>query len=95
MTGRGWANVLWDNAASLCFVTYKKAKAEKLHGTNVQLTITKVGGIKEKLMSHRYQVPLLNQYGNTVFIEAYGIDRITSDIQSVNLDGVIHLVQGS
>ena len=46
-------------------------------------------------MSHRYQVPLLNQYGNTVFIEAYGIDRITSDIQSVNLDGVIHLVQGS
>lgn len=34
-TGRGWANVLWDNAASLCFVTYKKAKAEKLHGTNM------------------------------------------------------------
>ena len=91
-TGRGWANVLWDNAASLCFVTYKKAKAEKLHGTNVQLTITKVGGIKEKLMSHRYQVPLLNQYGNTVFIKAYGIDRITSDSR-IN-HGMIHLFKG-
>lgn len=61
--GIGWTNVLWDNAASLCFVTYSKAKEDNLRGTSVQLTITKVGGIDEKLMSHKYQVPLINQYG--------------------------------
>lgn len=87
--------VIWPtDAASLCFVTYNKAKAEKIHGTKVQLTITKLGGSNEKLVSHRYQVPLLNQYGKTVFIEAYGIYSITSDIQSANLDGVIYLFKG-
>ena len=92
--GKSWVNVLWDNAASRCFITYNKAKEENLRGISVQLTITKVGGEDEKLMSHRYQVPLLNQYGKTVFVEAYGIDKITSDIQSVNVDGVGHLFKG-
>jgi hypothetical protein len=53
-----------------------------------------VGGIYEKLTSHLYRVPLVNQYGKTVFIKAYGIERITSDIQAVNLDGVVHLFKG-
>lgn len=93
-TNKGWANVLWDNAASLCFITYNKVKEEKLRGKQVQLSITKVGGIDEKLISHLYRIPLINQYGKTVFIEAYGIERITSDIQAVNLDGVGHLFKG-
>ena len=93
-TSKGSTNVLWDNAASICLITYSKAKEEKLHGKQVQLSITKVGGIDEKLTSHMYRVPLVNQYGKTVFIEAYGIERITSDIQAVNLDGVVHLFKG-
>ena len=87
-------NVLWDNAASLCFITYSKAKEENLRGTPIQLTITKVGGKEEKLVSRRYQVPLLNQYGKTVLIEAYGIDKITSDIQNVSIDGLEHIFKG-
>ena len=31
-TKRGWANVLWDSGASLCFITNSKAKAERLKG---------------------------------------------------------------
>lgn len=93
-TSNGWANVLWDNAASLSFITYDKAKEEKLHGTEVQLTITKVGGIEEELTSHLYKIPLINQYGKTIIIEAYGIERITTDIQSINLTGVVHLFKG-
>ena len=46
-------NVLWDNAASLCFITYSKAKEENLRGTPIKLTITKVEGIEEKLVSRR------------------------------------------
>jgi hypothetical protein len=93
-TSKGSTNVLWDSAASICLLPYSKAKEEKLHGKQVQLSITKVGGIDEKLTSHLYRVPLVNQYGKTVFIKAYGIGRITSDIQAVNLDGVVHLFKG-
>ena len=32
-TMNGWANVMWDNAASLCFIANSKAKAERLRGT--------------------------------------------------------------
>ena len=69
-TSNGSTNVLWDNAASICLITYSKAKEEKLHGKQVQLSITKVGGIDEKLTLQLYRVPLVNQYGKTVFIEA-------------------------
>ena len=31
-TKKGWANVMWDNAASLCSITNTKAKAKKLCG---------------------------------------------------------------
>ena len=90
-TKRGWANVMWDNAASLCFVTYSKAKAERLSGTRVQLSIVKVGGKIEVMPSMRYQLQLIDQEGKAVQIEAYGIDKITSDIQNVNIDQVLHL----
>ena len=88
-TSKGSTNVLWDNAASICPITYSKAKEEKLHSKQVKLSITKVGGIDEKLTSQLYLVPLVNQYGKTVFIEAYGIERITSDIQAVSLGALV------
>ena len=93
-TSKGSTNVLCDNAASICLITYSKAKEEKLHSKQVKLSITKVGGIDEKLTSQLYLVPLVNKYGKTVFIEAYGIERITLDIQAVNLDGVVNLFKG-
>ena len=31
-TKKGFANILWDNGASLSFITNKKAKEEKLKG---------------------------------------------------------------
>ncbi|CAB4025011.1 Hypothetical predicted protein [Paramuricea clavata] len=40
-TTKGSTNVLWDSAASICLITYSKAKEEKLHGKQVQLSITK------------------------------------------------------
>ena len=51
-TGKGWANVMWDNAASLSFITNSKAKAEMLNGTRVEISIVKVGGTGEAIMSN-------------------------------------------
>jgi len=45
---KGAANVMWDNAASLCFITNAKAKQEKLKGVKVNLSIVKIGGQNEK-----------------------------------------------
>ena len=60
----------------LSFTTRQKKRISEEHQYSWQL----LGRIDEKLMSHKYWVPLINQYGKTVFIEAHGIDRITSDI---------------
>ena len=93
-THKGSLNVLWDNAASLCFVTFDKAKAEKLQGKDVELSIVTVGGKVEKLASKKYLLPLVDNEGITVNIVAYGIEKITSDIPDVNIDGIIQLFEG-
>ena len=90
-TKRGWANVLWNSRASLCFITNSKAKAERLKGTKIELTVIKVGGDNEKISSNRYTLLLIDKRGQEVQFEVYGIDKITSEIQSVNIDGVIKL----
>ena len=46
-THANWLNVMWDNASSLSFITNKTAKAQKLHGTTVQLSLVKVGAEKK------------------------------------------------
>ena len=90
-TKGGFANVLWDNGASLCFITNKKAKEEKLTGINAQLSVVKVGGVNEKLTSRKYELTLIDKRGQELQIDVYGIDKITSDIQTINLDGVHRL----
>ena len=90
-TKRGWVNVLWDSGASLCFITNDKVKAERLKGTKVELSIIKVGGDNEKITSTRYKVSLIDKQGQELQFDVYGIDKITSDIQSVNVNGIIQV----
>ena len=90
-TKKGWANVMWDNAASLSFITNSKAKVEMLHGTRVEISTVKVGGTSETIMSNRYLLPLINSQGQVVPFEVYGIDVITADIQTVSVNNVVHL----
>ncbi|XP_068758047.1 uncharacterized protein [Montipora capricornis] len=90
-TKRRWVNVLWDSGASLCFITNDKAKAERLKGTKVELSIIKVGGDNEKITSTRYKLSLIDKQGQEVQFDVYGIDKITSDLQSVNVNGIIQL----
>ena len=85
---KGWVNVLWDNGASLSFITNAKAEAEKLRGTKVQLSLVKVGGENEALISYKYKLPLFDLQGNRIYFDVYGIDKITSDIQNVKIDGI-------
>lgn len=50
-TKKGWVNVMWDSGASPSFITNSKAKEENLRGNKVELSIVKVGGKVEKIVS--------------------------------------------
>jgi len=78
-------NVLWDNGASLCFVTSKKAKEEKLKRTKTELTVVKVGGIKETLATYKHQLSLIDENGQYIQINVYELEKITSDISAIKI----------
>ena len=82
---------MWDNAASLCFITNAKAKQEKLSGVKVNLSIVKIGGQNEEIETMKYKLPLLDKRGQAVEFEVYGINKITSDIEHVNVESIAHL----
>ena len=77
----------------MSFITNNKAKDENLRGNKVELSIVKVGGKVEKNVSQKYLLDLIDSQGKVVHFEVYGIDRITTDIESVNTDDVIHLFE--
>ncbi|XP_068712364.1 myosin-2 heavy chain-like [Montipora foliosa] len=93
-TKRGTVNVMWDNAASLCFVTNSKAKEQNLKGKKVDLSIIKIGAQDEKINTMKYILPLVDAQGQIVHIDAYGIDKITSDIESVSTENLANLFKG-
>ena len=76
---------MWDNGVSLCFITNAKAKAQKLKGTEVQLIFVKVGGKNATIKSQRYILPLFVKDGQEVKFTVYEIDKITSNLQHVNI----------
>ena len=84
---------MWDNAASLCFVTNSKTKEQNLKGKKVDLSIIKIGAQDEKITTMKYTLPLIGAQGQTVYIEAYGIDQITSDIESVSTENLAKFLQ--
>ena len=53
----------------------------------------KVGGDNEKISSNRYTLSLIDKQGQEVQVEVNGIDKITSHIQSVNVDGIVQLLK--
>ena len=68
-TKRGTVNVMWDNAASLCFVTNSTAKEQNLKGKKVHLSIIKIGAQDEKINTMKFILPLIDAQGQTVLIE--------------------------
>ena len=76
---------MWDIGSTLTFITFVKAKAMKLKGRPVKLGIVVVGGKAELVDSQIYQMTLLKQNGKLVDVEAYGIEKISSQIDKVNI----------
>lgn len=60
---------MWDNGASLCFITNKTAKEEKLTGISAQLSVVKAGGVNEKLISRKYKFTPIDKKGQELQID--------------------------
>ena len=85
---------MWDNEVSLYFVKNSTAKEQNLKGKKVDLSIIKMGAQDEKINTMKYILPLVDAQGQIVHIEAYGIDQITSDIESVSTENLANLFKG-
>jgi len=56
-------NVLWDGGATLSLITFKRAAQLGLTGKSVRLSVTKVGGITDKIDSYKDQLYLIDKAG--------------------------------
>ena len=90
----GNANVLWDGGATLSLITFKKAKQLKLNGQDIKLAVTKVGGKTEEIMSSKYELALKDKDEKLVYVMLYGIDKISTDLESIDLSKITHLFKG-
>ena len=77
-------NVFWDSGATVSLVLKSKAIAHGFKGTPVTLCVTMIGGVERREDSYRYRVPLIDREGKVRTIVAYGIERITNNISSIN-----------
>ena len=79
-------NVMWDSGATVCLITFKKAKELELKGDRVAIKIVKVGGDKETVESKLYDVPVRDTQGRIEYFKAYGISKISSAIKAIETD---------
>ena len=86
---------IWDPGSTLSFITFALANDLDLHGDPVELEICTVGGVETKFKSEKFQLILFDKDGREIQVEVLGIDRISTDIESVNIEGIRGLFQMS
>ena len=82
-----WSEFL-DSGVTISLIT---AEALGLIGNEVQITVTKAGGKQESMTSKSYLLPLIDVEGKMVAFKVYGIDQISTKVQVIKLDGMLHL----
>ena len=87
------ACIMWDPGATTSLITHKAAQKRGLVGTDVVLTITKVGNDVSTTTSKEYVVPLRDLNGTIWHIKAFGMDAITANVESVSVDKVAGLFE--
>ena len=79
-------NIMWDSGATVCLITFKKARELELVGQKTWITIVKVGGERERIESRLYDVPVHDTSGMVESFRAYGISKISSPIEAIETD---------
>ena len=55
------------------------------------LTVTKVGGNQERMKSYVYTLPLLDKGRQIVEFQVYGINKISTNVKAIDIEGVLYL----
>ena len=85
---------LWDSGTNTTLIRHKTAKLLGLQGTDVFVTITKVGNETMSCESKEYVVPLVDRKGEIWHVNAIGMDEITSNVSDVSITGAARLFRG-
>ena len=85
--------VFFDGGATISLITFNKTAMLGLEGTEVALTVTKVGGSQEKLMSYKYTLQLVDKRGEIVEFQVYGINKISTEVKGIDVKGVTCLFE--
>ena len=87
-------NVLRDGAATVSLITFAKAKELGLKGKQVKLSIVKVGGHVEEMMSYQYELPLKDKNNVTIMFQVYGIVKVSTGLQPTDVSNAVNLFNG-
>ena len=79
-------NVLWDGGSTLSFITFAKAESLRLQGKDVKLSLISIGGRSTIIESRMYRVKLFSVDNESIEIDAYGIEHISSQIEKVDVN---------
>ena len=60
----------------------------------MKITVTKVGGKQEEMISYVYDLPLTDSMEEIVHFRVYGTDRISTKIKAISIENVLHLFHG-
>ena len=73
-------------------MTFRKAEQLQLQGKPVKLSLVAIGGQKTIIESKVFLLKLYKSNGETVQVEAFGIQRISSEIQKVNQEMICKIL---
>ena len=86
---------MWDGGSTLSLITFKKAKSLNLQGKAVKLGMEVAGEGVSIVDSRLYKVRLLKEDGDTVEIEVFGLEKISSQIDKFGMQKVARLLEVS
>ena len=83
------ANILWDGGSTLNFITNSLAEQLNLKGDPIKLDIITVGGKSKCIDSKVFVLHLINKKNIPTKIEVLAIEKISSEIDEINVDKVL------
>ena len=87
---RKTAVALWDAGSTLSFITFSLAHKLGIEGEPVDLEIVSVGGGTKKVNSQKYTVVVFDDNDQEVRIEVLGIERISTEIERIEISKVLN-----
>ena len=85
--------MLWDGGSTLSLITFSKARSLQLRGKSVKLVLSGVGDMSTSIDSIFYRLKLITSDGIPVEIEAFGMEKISSKFERIDIKLIVKIFQ--